>query len=318
MTQTPTAQEPSAALTEPVEEWLAHLRVERGLSPHTVAAYGRDLRAYLDHLAREGRRSWVEVTAEDVREHLVALRHEGRAASTVTRMVVSVRRFHAFALAEGLVPVDVAAEVSPPQQGERLPKALTVGEVSRLLEAVPEETGEDALAGALARRDRALLELLYGTGARVSEVTGLDVDDLDLEQRVVRLVGKGGKERHLPVGGAAARAVGDWVTAGRPVLARRGAAGAALLLNQRGRRLGRQSAWQVVTRAADRAGITREVSPHTLRHSFATHLLAGGADVRVVQEMLGHSSVSTTQIYTRVTPEHLREVFLTTHPRARS
>ena len=277
-----------------VEEWLAHLGVERGLSANTTSAYRRDLVAWVEHLDAAGRTSWPSVQAADVRQHLADLTASGRARSTVTRMVVAVRRFHAFALAEGWVEIDVAADVAPPAAAQPLPKALSLDEVARLIESTgPVEGGTDAVELAVARRDRAVLELLYGTGARVSEVTGLDVDDVDLDGRVVRLVGKGSKERHVPLGGA------------------------ALLLNQRGRRLGRQSAWAVVTAAGRRAGLAENLSPHTLRHSYATHLMAGGADVRVVQELLGHASVTTTQIYTRVTPDHLREVFQESHPRAR-
>lgn len=301
-----------------VEEWLAHLSVERGLAANTLAAYRRDLVVWVRFLQEAGCREWAAVTTQDVRDHLQALAASGRARSSVTRMLVAVRRFHAFALLEGWVPADVAADVTPPSTGQRLPKALSVQEVTRLLEATaPVEGGAAPRELALARRDRALLELLYGTGARVSEVTGLDVDDVDLRGRVVRLLGKGGKERHVPLGGAAAQAVGDWLAAGRSVLAASGGAGAALLLNQRGRRLGRQSAWAVVAEAGERAGLGERLGPHTLRHSYATHLVAGGADVRVVQELLGHASVTTTQIYTRVTPDHLREVFQATHPRAR-
>lgn len=300
-----------------VEEWLAHLGVERGLSANTTSAYRRDLVAWVAHLDAAGRTSWPSVQAADVRQHLADLTASGRARSTVTRMVVAVRRFHAFALAEGWVEVDVAADVAPPAAVQPLPKALSLDEVARLIESTgPVEGGADAVELAVARRDRAVLELLYGTGARVSEVTSLDVDDVDLDGLVVRLVGKGSKERHVPLGGAAAAAVGDWLATGRPVLAARGSGGAALLLNQRGRRLGRQSAWALVTAAGRRAGLGEHLSPHTLRHSYATHLMAGGADVRVVQELLGHASVTTTQIYTRVTPDHLREVFQESHPRA--
>ncbi|WP_462417459.1 site-specific tyrosine recombinase XerD [Kytococcus sp. Marseille-QA3725] len=322
MSRRPTAQPPSESPLWPaVEEWLAHLAVERGLSRNTTAAYRRDLLAWVEHLDGRGQREWGRVTTQDVRDHLQALTASGLARSSVTRRLVAVRRFHAFALLEGWVGADVAAEVPPPAAAQRLPKALPLDQVQRLIEATgPVEGADDALATAVARRDRVLLELLYGTGARVSEVTGLDVDDVDLVAAVVRLVGKGGKERHVPLGGAASTAVSDWLTAGRPVLAARSGTsspGPALLLNQRGRRLGRQSAWAAVVEAGERAGLDEPLSPHTLRHSYATHLMAGGADVRVVQELLGHASVTTTQIYTRVTPDHLREVFQQTHPRAR-
>ncbi len=231
--------------------------------------------------------------------------------------MVAVRGLHRFAALDGLVTDDVAAEVRPPAPARRLPKALPVESVVALIE------GAGALEGPRGLRDRALLELLYGTGARISEAVGLTVDDLDRGQSVVRLAGKGGKQRIVPVGSYALRAVEDYLVRGRPALAAvtrppsqsRGRAG-ALFLNARGGPLSRQSAWSILRAAAERAGLTAEVSPHTLRHSFATHLLDGGADVRVVQELLGHASVTTTQVYTLVTVDRLREVYATSHPRA--
>ena len=239
--------------------------------------------------------------------------HSPLAASSAARALVAVRGFHRFAQREGLVADDPAAEVSPPTPARRLPKSLTVDQVQRLLEAAG--IGD----GPLPLRDRALLELLYGTGARISEAVGLDVDDLDLDGRSVLLRGKGGRERLVPIGSYAVAAVDAYLVRGRPTLvdAGTGRGGPALFLNARGGRLSRQSAWTLLQAAADRAAIDREVSPHTLRHSFATHLLEGGADVRVVQELLGHASVATTQIYTLVTVDTLREVYATAHPRAR-
>ncbi|KAJ1684301.1 hypothetical protein LUZ63_020594 [Rhynchospora breviuscula] len=241
--------------------------------------------------------------------------HPPLSASSAGRAVVAVRGFHRFAVRDDLVGQDPAARVRPPSPAKRLPKALPVADVVALIEAA------GAPGTALARRDRALLELLYATGARISEVVGLDVDDLDLsgarvDEAVVLLRGKGGKERVVPVGSFAADAVRDYVTAARADLVSAGRGSPALFLNARGGRLSRQSAWTVITRAAERAGVTAEVSPHTLRHSFATHLLEGGADVRVVQELLGHASVTTTQIYTLVTVDSLREVYAAAHPRA--
>ena len=223
---------------------------------------------------------------------------------------MAVRGLHRFALREGMTAVDPAVRVRPPTTVRRLPKAISVEEVTRLL----------ATAGAagtpLALRDQALLELLYGTGARISEAVGLAVDDLDRDEGVVKLAGKGGKERVVPVGTYALEAVHAYLVRARPTLALAGKGTSALFLNARGGALSRQSAWAVLRSAAARAGISTDVSPHTLRHSFATHLLEGGADVRVVQELLGHASVTTTQIYTLVTVDQLREVYAGAHPRA--
>jgi integrase/recombinase XerD len=228
--------------------------------------------------------------------------------------VVAVRGLHRFSHREGITPVDPAREVKPPAPARRLPKAISIDEVERLLEAASSRAGGQS---ALALRDRALLEVLYGTGARISEAVGLAVDDLDRGSGLVRLDGKGGKQRMVPVGSFAARAVEAYLVRGRPVLSARGRGVPALFLNARGGRLSRQSAWTVLRAAAERAGLTTSVSPHTLRHSFATHLLDGGADVRVVQELLGHASVTTTQVYTLVTVDRLREVYAAAHPRAR-
>jgi integrase/recombinase XerD len=228
--------------------------------------------------------------------------------------VVAVRGLHRFAVAEGLTELDVAREVRPPTPSRRLPKSLTLDEVLALLDAAG---GESEADGPLTLRNRALLELLYSTGARISEAVGLDVDDIDTHNRSVLLHGKGGKQRLVPIGRPAVSALDAYLVRGRPDLARRGRGTPAIFLNARGGRLSRQSAWQVLQDAAERAGITSAVSPHTLRHSFATHLLDGGADVRVVQELLGHASVTTTQIYTMVTVHTLREVWAGAHPRAR-
>ena len=237
--------------------------------------------------------------------------HPPAAASSAARTLVAVRGLHRFALREGWVPVDVAREVRPPALPRSLPKAISVEDVKELIDAAAFDQTP------LALRDGALLELLYGTGARISEAVGLDVDDLDLEAGSVRLYGKGSKERVVPVGSYAREAVSAYLVRARPGLAASGRGGPALFLNARGGRLSRQSAWVVLKNAAERAGLRAAVSPHTLRHSFATHLLDGGADVRVVQELLGHASVTTTQIYTLVSPQRLREVYAGAHPRAR-
>ncbi|AQP46083.1 site-specific tyrosine recombinase XerD [Tessaracoccus flavus] len=301
-------------IDDAVGDYLNHIRAERGLAANTVAAYRRDLARYVAFLRARGVEEVGEVTAVEVSEFVREL-SVAQARSSVARQVVSVRNFHQFAAEEGLAPGNPAAEVSPPKQEQRLPKALTVDEVTRIMEA-PDRTDVVGL------RDAALLELLYGTGARVSEVCGLDVDDVTTAlaepDAGLRLLGKGGKERAVPLGSYAADALEAYLVRSRPVLAASASKhDPGLLLNQRGRRLSRQSAWAVIQRAAADAGVDREVSPHSLRHSFATHLLDGGADLRVVQELLGHASVATTQIYTLVTIDHLREVHAAAHPRAR-
>jgi len=306
----------SEALDTALRGYLDHLTVERGLAPNTLASYRRDLRRYLAHLAARGVTDPGAVAEADVSSFLVALRegdeeHPPLAATSAGRAVVAVRGFHRFLLREGLTPSDPARGVRPPTPPKRLPKAISVEEVEALLAAA----GADETPRAV--RDRALLELLYGCGARISEAVGLDMDELDMEQGVVRLLGKGSKERVVPVGSYAREAVQAYLVRARPALAAAGKGSPALFLNSRGGRLSRQSAWTALRAAARRAGITREVSPHTLRHSFATHLLDGGADVRVVQELLGHASVTTTQVYTLVTVDRLREVYATAHPRAR-
>ena len=305
--------------------------VERGLAAHTLEAYRRDLDRYAAVLAARGRTVIGEVTTRDVAEFLAGLRagdadHPPLAASSAGRAVVAVRGLHAFAAAEGLTGEDPARPVRPPAPPRRLPKAISVTEIERLLQAAGAGDGPAPL------RDRALLELLYGTGARISEAIGLDIDDLDLvigddPARVpaavrvpaaFRLAGKGGRQRIVPAGSYAREALEAYLVRARPtfaVAARRGPASPAVFLNARGGRLTRQGAWAALRAAAGRAGLA-EVSPHTLRHSFATHLLDGGADVRVVQELLGHASVTTTQVYTLVTVDRLREVYAAAHPRA--
>jgi integrase/recombinase XerD len=289
--------------------------VERGLALNTLRSYRRDLRRYSAFLAERDVHDLRSVAEADVTDFVAALRegdgeHSALGSGSAARSLVAVRGFHRFALREGWVSIDVAAAVRPPAPARRLPKALPVSDVERLIAAA----GRDG--SALRTRDRALVELLYGTGARISEAVGLDVDDLDAEAGIVHLLGKGGKQRLVPVGSFALEATSAYLVRVRPALAAAGTGTAALFLNARGGRLSRQSAWNVLRRAAERAGIAATVSPHTLRHSFATHLLDGGADVRVVQELLGHASVTTTQIYTLVTVDKLREVYATAHPRA--
>jgi len=306
-------------LHDAARDYLAHLSVERGLAPNTVDAYRRDLDRYLGYLDTAGRAHPTEVTERDVEDFVLVLRtgSDGAAvlsASSAARAVVAVRGWHRFCAREGLVAEDTSRSVHPPSQPRRLPKAISTDEVERLLEAA--SVGD----GPVPIRDRALLELLYSTGARISEAVGLDVDDLDLDpdRASVRLTGKGSKERVVPVGSFAVQAVEAYLVRARPALAVGGPGTPAVFLNTRGARLSRQSAWAVLRTAAVRAclPVASHVSPHTLRHSFATHLLAGGADVRVVQELLGHASVTTTQIYTQVTVDTLREVYAASHPRA--
>ncbi|TDO56005.1 integrase/recombinase XerD [Kribbella sp. VKM Ac-2571] len=285
-----------------------------------MASYRRDLRRYVGYLAATQIDDLGRITEAVVSDFLMRLRegdadHPPLTASSAGRTVVAVRGFHKFCVREGLTAVDPAAAVKPPAPPQRLPKALSVDEVTRILSAA---AGAEAEPAVLATRDAALLEFLYGTGARISEAVGLDVDDIDLDAGAVLLRGKGSKERVVPVGTYAREALSAYLVRGRPELVSRGRGIPALFLNARGGRLSRQSAWTVLRRAAQRAGISKEISPHTLRHSYATHLLDGGADVRVVQELLGHASVTTTQVYTLVTVDKLREVYATSHPRALS
>ncbi|MEO6701773.1 MAG: site-specific tyrosine recombinase XerD [Jatrophihabitantaceae bacterium] len=297
--------------------YLDHLAVERGSSANTLSSYQRDLRRYLDYLQRRQVHALTEVDAATVGGFLAALRegdeqHPALSASSAARAVVAVRGLHKFGYANGELASDVAREVKPPAPPRRLPKAISVEDVERLLEAA------DFDQTPLSVRDRALLEVLYGTGARISEAIGLDIDDLDLADRTVKLSGKGGKQRLVPLGSFAAKALSAYLVRVRPELARQGRGTPKVFLNSRGGGLSRQSAWTVLRTAADKAGLATDISPHTLRHSFATHLMEGGADVRVVQELLGHASVTTTQIYTLVTVDQLREVYAVAHPRAKA
>ena len=334
--------EAAGVLAGQVRAHLAHLRVERGLAANTLAAYARDLDRYADHLAACGAGDLGAVGEGQVAAFTAVLRagSDGGAAlsaSSAARAVVAVRGLHRFAAAEGWSEVDPAAAVRPPAVGSRLPHALPLHAVEALLAAASRagEQGDDPVgaagpAGVAGLRDRALVELLYGTGARISEVVALDVDDVAAlggaggeageadTQPLLVLTGKGGKQRVVPVGRFAAAAVSTYLVRARPVLGAAGSGGGALLLGARGRRLSRQAAWAAVAGAARRAGLEGAVGPHTLRHCYATHLVERGADVRLVQELLGHASVATTQVYTAVTAEALREAYATSHPRARA
>ncbi|GJM39665.1 MAG: tyrosine recombinase XerD [Acidimicrobiales bacterium] len=295
------------------EDFLIWLTVEKGRSPNTLDAYRRDLLRYRDHLSRRGR-SVVEADEDDVLAFVHVLQGEGLAASSVTRTLVAVRGLHRFLVAEEIRPEDPAAEVEMPRVPRGLPKALTLDEVTSLIEVV---TGEDPVA----RRDRAILETLYGTGVRISELVGLSLGDVDLHDGLMRVMGKGSKERIVPIGRHAAVALAEWTaTAGRGAMepdrwARRDDAD-AVFLNQRGGRLSRQGAWGVVRGHGDEVGLGDRLTPHVLRHSCATHMLDHGADIRTVQELLGHASISTTQIYTKVSTERLLAVYRNAHPRA--
>lgn len=290
-----------------VDRYLRHLTIERGLSAHTIAAYRRDLDGYVATLDALDRDDVAAVVRDDVEAFHRSLADRGLAASTVARQLSAVRGLHRFLVDERLADADPASHHRPPKLPLALPKAVSVTQMQAMLDVAG---GDDPVG----LRDRAALELLYATGARVSELTGIDVDDVHDE--LLRLTGKGGKQRLVPVGSYARAALDAYLVRGRPELSTRGRATPALLLGARGARLGRQAVWRLIQAVADEAGV-HDVSPHTFRHSFATHLLEGGADVRVVQELLGHASVATTQLYTHVTADTLRDMYTTAHPRAR-
>jgi integrase/recombinase XerD len=299
-------------LEESRERYLRHVSIERGLAVNTVAAYRRDLAAYLDFLLLRGITSPTVIGPDDVSAFSRELRTRTDAplsASSTARMLSSVRGFHRYLLDEEQVTADVAVATKPPKLASRLPKAISIEQMASVLDAARGDTPQ-------ALRDTALLELLYATGARISEAVDLNVDDV-IEGDVVRLFGKGGKQRIVPLGSYARAAIDAYLVRARPIFSVRGTSTPALFLGARGQRVSRQNAWLILRAVAERANLGIEISPHTFRHSFATHLLAGGADVRVVQELLGHSSVATTQIYTLVTADTLRDMYTTSHPRAR-
>lgn len=313
----PEAPVPPEPLPAEAERYLRHLGIERGRAANTLAAYRRDLRVYLNFLEARGIHAISDVTAAEISTFTQELRTRSEAplsAASTARMLSSVRGYHRFCVDEGVLEADVTADSKPPRLATRLPKAITVQQVSDILDAAG---GDDPQS----LRDRALLELLYATGARVSEAVSLNVDDVlasgDDGGDVVRLLGKGGKQRLVPLGSYARSAIEAYLVRARPLLSARGAATPALFLGMRGARVSRQNAWLIIRARAKQGGFEGEISPHTLRHSFATHLLEGGADVRVVQELLGHSSVATTQLYTLVTADTLRDMYTTAHPRAR-
>jgi len=332
-------------LDRATETYLRHIAIERGLSQHTLSAYRRDLGTFASWIAtapvvdsdgadRAGGSAVLDDVGRICRADLagfvtyLATRPDGPLAPrSVARMLSSVRSFTAFAAGEGWLQLDPGASVRPPKAPMRLPKAISVHDMERLLAAASTGSADGAADDLVGLRDKALLELLYATGARISEAVGLSVDDVTTLSdasapdagglSVVRVTGKGNKQRVVPLGSYARAAIDAYLVRARPVFAARGASTPALFLGARGARLSRQSAWLVIQAAAARAELAEHMSPHTFRHSFATHLLEGGADVRVVQELLGHASVATTQIYTMVTGDMLRDVYQTAHPRAR-
>ncbi|TPF78186.1 recombinase XerC [Bifidobacterium sp. UTCIF-3] len=299
------------------EQFIVHIGVERGLADATVKAYESDIAKYVEWLESHGISDPNGITSKAVEDYVASLDEAGESARSKARRIASLHEFHRFALGQHVVADDVSAAVKAPKSASTLPDVLNVDEVTRLLDAAAVGGSTDPVV----LRNKALLEFMYATGCRVSEAAGENLDDIDLDEHVARLMGKGSKQRLVPIGSYACEALTQYLDAARGELERRSSSGVperrALFLNKRGRRISRQSIWEVVKDAGARAGITRPLHPHTLRHSFATHLIQGGADVRTVQELLGHASVTTTQIYTHVSPEHLLEAYISSHPRAR-
>ena len=352
------SQQPNQSPFSPkIQQFLNHISVERGLSPKTVEAYESDLTKYTNWL-REVRKinDVSKITQLDIEEYVRAMSSEAMSSQamaaqrlgprTIARRIASIHEWNKFMLSNAQIASDPSAEVKAPKQAEHLPDVLSISEVERVIDAA----GGFGSTDAVSLRDRALVEFLYATGARVSEAVGLKFEDIDLAESVVRLSGKGQKQRLVPIGKCAVRALRDYLDKARPILASRAqkseaSASAAsnsssksslnsssnassnsssksanshmIFLNKRGKALSRQSAWEAISRAGKMAKIGKELHPHTLRHSFATHLISGGADVRTVQELLGHASVTTTQIYTHISPDALMEAYVMSHPRAR-
>ena len=300
-------------MQDQVNAFLEYLEVEQGYSPNTIAAYRNDLGqflAYLEGLDPAARpRGWGNVTRDHVVGYILSLREREYSANTIARKIASVKSFFGHLRAQGEVNVNPTDHLETPKAEKHLPETMSPEEVERLLNAPKLET-------AAGKRDKAMLELLYAAGLRVSELVALNVEDVDFEEGVVRCFGKGQKERVLPVYQRAMDYLNLYLEEGRPVLLRENDDQPALFLNRRGRRLTRQGLWLIIKRYVEEANIETHVTPHTLRHSFATHMLRGGAGLREVQEMLGHAHISTTQIYTHVTADHLREAYDETHPRA--
>ncbi|GIP32310.1 site-specific tyrosine recombinase XerD [Paenibacillus sp. J2TS4] len=293
-----------------LQSFIHFLSVERGLSSNTLEAYERDLSQYIDYLRDTGITSLDGLAPADVQGYLLHLKKKGKASSTLSRTMVSIRSFHRFLLQERTITKDPSAHMESPRQEKKLPKILTFEEVERLL-----ETPQSSTAAGL--RDKAMLELLYATGIRVSELISLEVGNVNLGMGFVRCIGKGSKERIIPVGRTATEWLNEYLSTGRPQLLKPAQADSTLFLNRRGTGMTRQGFWKIIKQYAREALITKEITPHTLRHSFATHLLDNGADLRAVQEMLGHSDISTTQIYTHVSRTRMKEVYDRSHPRAK-
>ncbi|WP_010095999.1 site-specific tyrosine recombinase XerD [Ornithinibacillus scapharcae] len=284
------------------------LQVERGLSDNTLKSYKRDISSYIDHLKTNERVSWNEVTRSDIVSYLYNLKDSGKSSSTIARTISSLRQFHHFLLREDLVNHDATLHIETPKKERKLPDVLSIDEVDKLLEIKADTP--------LSIRNKAMLELIYATGLRVSELVTLKTNDLHLTMGFVRCFGKGAKERIVPLGDVAQKAVEDYLKYARQNLLKKNKEEHVLFLNQHGRPMTRQGFWKILKKLANEANITKDITPHTLRHSFATHLLENGADLRAVQEMLGHSDISTTQIYTHVTKTRLKDMYKSFHPRA--
>lgn len=292
-----------------LKEYLNYVAVERGCSRNTVLAYGRDLKNYLARLRDQGVTRPDQITRERIEEHVRHLRESGLAVSSVERAVSAIKGFHRFMVAERITLAHPAANLPLPKKPERLPDVISREQAAKLLDQPFPRT-------AAGQRDRTMLEVLYGCGLRVSELCGLDLRRVLLDEQILRVVGKGDKERIVPIVGTAARALDEYLSTWRPQLVSARVSTPAVFLNNRGRRLSRQSVHAIVAKAGAVVGIDG-LHPHTLRHSFATHMLEGGADLRIVQELLGHADISTTQLYTHLDRSHIREVYLEAHPRAR-
>jgi integrase/recombinase XerD len=297
-----------ASMDDLIAEFIHYLNVERGLALNTLESYGRDLRQYADYLSGAGGTSFQRANRAVIVGYLLEMQRQGKATATIARRLAALKAFYQYLVQEQGLAQDPTANLESPKLERRLPKVLSVREVEEILR-------QPDLDGPAGLRDKAMLELIYATGIRVSELTALNVDDVNLGQGYLRCVGKGAKERIVPVGQAASESVGVYLDRGRGRLVRDGRE-RALFVNHHGRRLTRQGFWKIVKKYAEKAKIDKEITPHTLRHSFATHLLENGADLRAVQEMLGHADISTTQIYTHLTKGHLKDVYARAHPRA--
>lgn len=310
-----TASNISEKFASYIQRFIAHIDIERGLSKKTVAAYYSDLQDYISWLNNVRNIKNINAIKQlDIESYILDLHKSGLGSRTIARRLASIHEWHRFMLANGIMQADVSSQVKAPKQAEHLPDVLSIEEVNRVIEAA----GNFGSTDAISLRDAALLEFLYATGARISEAVGVKFEDLDLDESVVKLTGKGAKQRLVPIGGCAVRAIRKYIEKARPILSSKGKRELhTIFLNKRGNALSRQSAWLVVTEAGERAKLGSPLHPHTLRHSLATHLIAGGADVRTVQELLGHASVTTTQIYTHISPDALIEAYVMSHPRAR-